>query len=47
MIKTENLSRHYQLGEQVTALEGVSVDRCRRVRCDYRSIGSGKSTFME
>ena len=47
MIRTENLSRHFQLGEQVTALEGVtvSIDAGEYVAITGPS-GSGKSTFM-
>ena len=47
MIRTENLSRHFQLGEKVTALEGVTVSINAG---EYVAItgpsGSGKSTFM-
>ena len=47
MIRTENLTRHFQLGEQVTALEGVSVSIGDG---EYVAVtgpsGSGKSTFM-
>ena len=47
MIRTENLSRHFQLGEKVTALEGVtvSIDAGEYVAITGPS-GSGKSTFM-
>jgi len=47
MIRTENLSRHFQLGEQVTALESVtvSIDAGEYVAITGPS-GSGKSTFM-
>jgi putative ABC transport system ATP-binding protein len=47
VIRTENLSRHFQLGEQVTALEGVtvSIDAGEYVAITGPS-GSGKSTFM-
>ena len=47
MIRTENLSRHFQLSEQVTALEGVtvSIDAGEYVAITGPS-GSGKSTFM-
>ena len=47
MIRTENLSRHFQLGEQVTALEDVtvSIDAGEYVAITGPS-GSGKSTFM-
>jgi putative ABC transport system ATP-binding protein len=47
MIRTENLSRHFQLGDQVTALEGVtvSIDAGEYVAITGPS-GSGKSTFM-
>ena len=47
MIRTENLSRHFQLGEQVTALEGatVPIDAGEYVAITGPS-GSGKSTFM-
>jgi putative ABC transport system ATP-binding protein len=47
VIRTENLTRHFQLGEQVTALEGVSVTIGAG---EYVAVtgpsGSGKSTFM-
>jgi putative ABC transport system ATP-binding protein len=47
VIKTENLTRHFQLGEQVTALGGVSVSIAAG---EYVAVtgpsGSGKSTFM-
>ena len=47
MIRTENLTRHFQLGEQVTALEDVSV---AIETGEYVAVtgpsGSGKSTFM-
>jgi putative ABC transport system ATP-binding protein len=47
VIRTENLTRHFQLGEQVTALEGVSVSIGDG---EYVAVtgpsGSGKSTFM-
>lgn len=47
MIRTENLTRHFQLGEQVTALEGVTVAIGAG---EYVAVtgpsGSGKSTFM-
>ena len=47
MIKTENLTRHFQLGEQVTALDGVTVSIAAG---EYVAVtgpsGSGKSTFM-
>jgi putative ABC transport system ATP-binding protein len=47
VIRTENLARHFQLGEQVTALEGVSVTIGAG---EYVAVtgpsGSGKSTFM-
>ena len=47
MIKTENLTRHFQLGEQVTALDSVSVSIAAG---EYVAVtgpsGSGKSTFM-
>ena len=47
MIKTENLTRHFQLGEQVTALDGVTVSIAGG---EYVAVtgpsGSGKSTFM-
>jgi putative ABC transport system ATP-binding protein len=47
MIRTENLSRHFQLGGKVTALEGVtiSIDAGEYVAITGPS-GSGKSTFM-
>ena len=47
MIRTENLSRHFQLGEKVTALQGVtvSIDAGEYVAITGPS-GSGKSTFM-
>ena len=47
MIRTENLSRYFQLGEKVTALEGVtvSIDAGEYVAITGPS-GSGKSTFM-
>jgi putative ABC transport system ATP-binding protein len=47
VIRTENLSRHFQLGEKVTALEGVtvSIDAGEYVAVTGPS-GSGKSTFM-
>ena len=47
MIKTENLTRRFQLGETVTAVEDVSVsiDAGEFVAVTGRS-GSGKSTFM-
>jgi putative ABC transport system ATP-binding protein len=47
MIRTENLSRHFQLGEKVTALEDVtvSIDAGEYVAITGPS-GSGKSTFM-
>ena len=47
MIKTESLTRHFQLGEQVTALDSVSVSISAG---EYVAVtgpsGSGKSTFM-
>jgi putative ABC transport system ATP-binding protein len=47
VIRTESLTRHFQLGEQVTALEGVSVSIGDG---EYVAVtgpsGSGKSTFM-
>jgi putative ABC transport system ATP-binding protein len=47
VIRTENLTRHYQLGEQVIALEDVNVSI---VAGEYVAVvgpsGSGKSTFM-
>jgi putative ABC transport system ATP-binding protein len=47
VIKTENLTRHFQLGEQVTALDSVSVSIAAG---EYVAVtgpsGSGKSTFM-
>ena len=47
MIKTENLTRHFQLGEQVNALDGVTVSIAAG---EYVAVtgpsGSGKSTFM-
>jgi putative ABC transport system ATP-binding protein len=47
VIRTENLTRHFQLGEQVTALEDVSV---AIETGEYVAVtgpsGSGKSTFM-
>ena len=47
VIKTENLTRHFQLGEQVTALDGVTVSIAAG---EYVAVtgpsGSGKSTFM-
>jgi putative ABC transport system ATP-binding protein len=47
VIRTENLTRHFQLGEQVTALDGVtvSIDAGEYVAITGPS-GSGKSTFM-
>ena len=47
MIRTENLTRQFQLGAQVTALEGVtvSIDAGEYVAVTGPS-GSGKSTFM-
>ena len=47
MIRTENLSRHFQLGGQVTALDGVtiSINAGEYVAVTGPS-GSGKSTFM-
>ena len=47
MIRTENLTRHFQLGGQVTALEGVtvSIETGEYVAVTGPS-GSGKSTFM-
>jgi putative ABC transport system ATP-binding protein len=47
VIRTENLSRHFQLGEKVTALEDVtvSIDAGEYVAITGPS-GSGKSTFM-
>jgi putative ABC transport system ATP-binding protein len=47
VIRTEGLTRHFQLGEQVTALEEVSISIGAG---EYVAItgpsGSGKSTFM-
>jgi putative ABC transport system ATP-binding protein len=47
VIRTENLTRHFQLGEQVTALEDVTVSIGAG---EYVAVtgpsGSGKSTFM-
>jgi putative ABC transport system ATP-binding protein len=47
VIRTENLTRHFQLGEQVTALEDVTVSI---EAGEYLAVtgpsGSGKSTFM-
>jgi len=47
VIRTENLTRHFQLGEQVTALDGVTVSIGAG---EYVAVtgpsGSGKSTFM-
>ena len=47
MIKTENVTRHFQLGEQVTALDAVTVSIAAG---EYVAVtgpsGSGKSTFM-
>jgi putative ABC transport system ATP-binding protein len=47
VIRTENLTRHFQLGEQVTALEDVTVSIHAG---EYVAVtgpsGSGKSTFM-
>ena len=47
VIRTENLSRHFQPGEKVTALDGVtvSIDAGEYVAITGPS-GSGKSTFM-
>jgi len=47
VIRTENLSRHFQLGGQVTALDGVtiSINAGEYVAVTGPS-GSGKSTFM-
>jgi putative ABC transport system ATP-binding protein len=47
VIRTENLTRQFQLGAQVTALEGVtvSIDAGEYVAVTGPS-GSGKSTFM-
>jgi len=47
MIKTEGLTRRFQLGEQVNALDGVTVSIAAG---EYVAVtgpsGSGKSTFM-
>jgi putative ABC transport system ATP-binding protein len=47
VIKTENLTRHFQLGGQVTALDAVTVSIAAG---EYVAVtgpsGSGKSTFM-
>ena len=46
VIRTENLSRHFQLGRRSPRWRASLFNRCRRVCCNYRSSGSGKSTFM-
>ena len=47
MIRTEKLSRHFHLGETVTALEDVSVSiAAKEFLAVIGPSGSGKSTFM-